>query len=187
MFWALSTSPQHSALSKARFYRKHSACDLCPSAAWHTTLCETVSVARSSATELISGEFTWVEGDLDRYESFWEFGKKGREKKNILEGTTEAVTLFTCYKIKLYFSKDEKDTLNKEFKTTEKYVCDQVLYFWKMANKSSLKDSMCGTLKYFCGLDSVSLKNERKKIRILKIVIINNIRLILDIIILILD
>lgn len=89
--------------------------------------------------------------------------------------------------MKLNFSKDENDTPNEEFKTTEKYVCDQVLYFWKMANKSSIKDWIYGTLKYFFCLDSVSLKNKRKKIRILKIVIIYNIRLRLDIIILILD
>lgn len=34
------------------------ACDVCPSAARHTTVYETVSMARSSGIELISGEFT---------------------------------------------------------------------------------------------------------------------------------
>lgn len=68
---------------------------------------------------------------------------EGREEeKKILEGTIETVTLFTCYKIELYFSIYEKGTPDEEFRTTEKYVYDQVLYFWKMANKSSIKDSI---------------------------------------------
>lgn len=65
--------------------------------------------------------------------------KEGKRTKKILEGTIETVTLFTCYKVKLYFSKYEKGTPNEEFKTTEKYVYDQVSNFWKWQRNSVLK------------------------------------------------
>lgn len=86
-------------------------------------------MARSSGIELINGEFTggWkvTQTDMRHFQNL-----EGREEeKKILEGSIETVTLFTCYKIELYFSIYEKGTPDEEFRTTEKYVYDQVLYF----------------------------------------------------------